>query len=78
MKVLVDGGIRSAMDIFKALALGTDAVMLARPFVTAVFGGEREGTELLVKKFGNELIHTMKMCGAYSLTDINNEMISYL
>ena len=76
VKILVDGGIRSGVDIFKALAMGADAVMLARPFVTAVFGGEKEGIELLIKKLGNELIDTMKMCGAYSLDDISRDMVS--
>lgn len=76
VKILVDGGIRSGVDIFKALAMGADAVMLARPFVTAVFGGEKEGIELLVKKLGNELTDTMKMCGAYSLDDISRDMVS--
>ncbi len=38
-KILVDGGIRSGSDVFKALALGADGVLVARPFVTAVYGG---------------------------------------
>ena len=38
MKIFVDGGIRSGVDVFKALALGADAVIIARPFVTAVYG----------------------------------------
>ena len=33
MKIFVDGGIRSGTDIFKALALGADAVIIARPYV---------------------------------------------
>ena len=43
MKIFVDGGIRSGMDVFKALALGADAVLIARPFVTAVYGGGSGG-----------------------------------
>ena len=31
VKILVDGGIRSGTDIFRALALGADAVMICRP-----------------------------------------------
>lgn len=32
MTILVDGGIRSGMDVFKALALGADGVLIGRPF----------------------------------------------
>ena len=39
VKVLVDGGIRTGVDVFKALALGADGVLIGRPFVTAVYGG---------------------------------------
>lgn len=34
-RILVDGGIRTGVDVFKALALGADAVLIARPFVNA-------------------------------------------
>ncbi len=55
MKIFVDGGIRSGVDVFKALALGADAVIIARPFVTAVYGGAQEGVEAYVNKIGSEL-----------------------
>lgn len=42
IKILVDGGIRSGTDVFKALALGADGVLIARPFVTAVYGGKAD------------------------------------
>lgn len=70
MKILVDGGIRSGTDIFKALALGADAVLIARPYVTAVYGGEAEGVRVYTEKLGAELIDTMKMCGTAGLEDI--------
>lgn len=75
MTILVDGGIRNGVDMFKALALGADAVLLARPFVTAVYGGAQEGVAALIKKLGAELEDTMKMCGAFSLTEIDREKI---
>lgn len=75
MKILADGGIRTGIDVFKALALGADAVLAARPFVTAVYGGAEEGVEALSEKFGAELIDTMKMCGAFSIEEISPEMI---
>ena len=42
MKVLVDGGIRDGVDVFKALALGADGVLMARPFVNAVYLEEKK------------------------------------
>ncbi|MCR5302057.1 MAG: alpha-hydroxy-acid oxidizing protein [Lachnospiraceae bacterium] len=77
MMILVDGGIRSGVDVFKAIALGADAVVIARPFVTAVYGGEDEGVKLYTEKIGAELGDTMKMCGAATLSDITERMVRY-
>lgn len=75
MKIFVDGGIRSGTDVFKALALGADAVIIARPFVTAVYGGGAEGVETYVSKIGAELADTMSMCGATALDEITRDMV---
>ncbi|MDO4474692.1 MAG: alpha-hydroxy-acid oxidizing protein [Eubacteriales bacterium] len=75
MKILVDGGIRSGVDVFKALAMGADAVVIARPFVTAVYGGEEEGVQAYVNKIADELKDTMAMCGVHSLSEINEDCI---
>ncbi len=75
MTVLVDGGIRSGVDIFKALALGADGVLICRPFVTAVYGGAEEGARELIDRLGAELKDTMAMCGASSLEEISRDMI---
>ena len=75
MKILVDGGIRSGVDIFKALALGADAVLIGRPFVTAVYGGGAEGVAAYTAKLAAELEDTMAMCGAHSLSEISRDMV---
>lgn len=75
MMILVDGGIRSGVDVFKALALGADGVVIARPYVTAVYGGADEGVKLYTDKIGAELADTMKMCGAGSLGEISRDMV---
>ena len=78
MKIFVDGGIRTGADVFKALAMGADAVLIARPYVTAVYGGGAEGVKFYTEKIGNELADTMMMCGANTLDDITRDMIYYL
>ncbi len=76
MAVLVDGGIRTGVDVFRALALGADACLLARPYVTAVYGGGAEGVALLTEKLRGELEDTMAMCGVHSLEEIGPEALA--
>ncbi len=73
MMVLVDGGLRTGTDIFKALALGADAVLVARPYVTAVYGGGEEGVSVLTQKLTAELKDAMKMCGVATLKEISKK-----
>lgn len=75
LMILVDGGIRSGVDVCKALALGADAVMLARPYVTAVYGGGAEGVAVLTEKLRTELQDTMAMCGVHSLAEIGPHLV---
>ena len=75
VKVLVDGGIRTGVDVFKALALGADGVLIGRPFVTMVYGGGSEGPAVLVNKLQAELADTMAMCGAHNLAEIRRDML---
>lgn len=77
MRILVDGGIRTGIDVFKALALGADGVLIARPFVTAVYGGGTEGVQAYVDKVVSELSDTMAMCGASTISDISSEMVRW-
>ena len=75
MKVFVDGGIRSGVDVFRALALGADAVLIGRPLAPVVYGGGEEGFRLYMDKIVSELKSTMTMCGAASLKDITEDKI---
>ena len=74
-KIIVDGGIRSGADIFKALALGADMVMICRPFLISWYGGKVEGVKLLIDKLRDELSDVMYMSGAADIKSINREML---
>ena len=76
LTILVDGGIRSGVDVFKAIALGADAVLIGRPFVNAIYGSAEEGVKVYLDKICGELKDTMRMCGAATLKDIDISMIS--
>jgi isopentenyl diphosphate isomerase/L-lactate dehydrogenase-like FMN-dependent dehydrogenase len=75
LTILVDGGIRSGVDVFKALALGADGVLICRPFVTAVYGGGADGVRAYIDKIGGEIRDTMQMCGAHAIGEITRDMV---
>ena len=63
MALIVDGGVRSGVDILKLLALGADCVMIGRPFAIAAIGGGSEGVELYAKTYRDQLEQAMIMTG---------------
>lgn len=73
--IIVDGGIRSGVDVFRAIALGADAVLIGRPIIPAIYGGGAEGFKVYMDKIVGELKSTMTMCGAASLKEITREKI---
>ena len=77
LTILVDGGIRSGMDAFKALALGAHGVLIGRPFVPALYGGGAEGVALYVRRLKAELVDTMAMCGVHTVAEIDRSCITW-
>ena len=75
MTVLVDGGIRSGVDVFRAIALGADGVLIGRPILNMIYGGGAEGFRVYMDRITSELRSTMTMCGAASLKDITRDKI---
>lgn len=73
--VLVDGGIRSGMDIFKMHALGADAVLVGRPIAIAAVGGESAGVKFVMNQYSTELKNSMNIAGAERISDIKKSMI---
>jgi len=75
LTILVDGGVRSGVDVVKLIGLGADGVLIGRPFVTASFGGGREGVEMYVKKIVGEFEATMRLTGCQTVKDIDGKVI---
>jgi L-lactate dehydrogenase (cytochrome) len=74
--VLMDGGIRTAADVVKAMALGADAVLLGRPYAYALAVGGQRGVEELVQNLMAEIDLTLALMGAHSIRDLGPEWLS--
>lgn len=77
VKIMVDGGIRCGADLFKVMALGADLALIARPFVTAVYGGGAQGAAFYANQIGGELIDVMYMTGASNRAEISRDMLFF-
>ncbi len=75
VSVFVDGGFRSGADVFKALALGADAVLIGRPFSHMAIGGLHEGVTLYANRLIDELKECMRMTGCITLADIRRTCV---
>lgn len=75
MKIFIDGGIRTGLDVLKILALGADAALIGRPYALAAYGGGAQGVKLLTDKIKNELIEAMIMTRCNSIEEINEDII---
>ncbi|MEY9856219.1 4-hydroxymandelate oxidase [Catenulispora sp. GAS73] len=75
MPVLVDGGIRRGTDVFTALALGADAVLIGRPFLWGLAADGADGVEAVLRMATSELEHTMTLMGTATLADIDRSAV---
>lgn len=74
--VLLDSGIRSGTDVFLALALGADAVLLGRPYVYGLALAGQQGVESVISHTLAELDLTMALTGAADVASINQDLVS--
>jgi isopentenyl diphosphate isomerase/L-lactate dehydrogenase-like FMN-dependent dehydrogenase len=74
--VLMDGGIRRAADVIKAVALGADAVLLGRPYAYALAVGGQRGVEELIQNLMAEIDLTLALMGGTSVRDLDRTWLS--
>ena len=78
MAVLFDSGIRSGADVFKALALGADAVLLGRPYLWGLALDGQAGVETVLRGLLAELDLTMTLSGFTRTAEIDRGVLRLL
>lgn len=72
-EVLMDGGVRSGIDVVKALALGARGVMIGRPWIYALAAAGEDGVARLLETFQKEIAYAMVFLGVNRLDEITGE-----
>jgi (S)-mandelate dehydrogenase len=75
LAVVVDGGFRRGTDVIKGLALGAQAVMLARATLYGLIAGGEAGVERALSILTSEIDRALGQLGCNSLADLTPALI---
>ncbi|MGO1502632.1 MAG: FMN-dependent L-lactate dehydrogenase LldD [Marinobacter sp.] len=75
VKILVDSGIRTGLDVLRMLALGADCTMLGRAYIYALATDGEAGVANLLKLIENEMRVAMVLTGARTIRDISPDLL---
>ena len=76
VEVYVDGGIRSGIDVLKALALGARGVFVGRPVLWGLAHDGADGVEAVMRALRTELLEAMALAGSPQLRDVTRDLIA--
>ena len=74
--IVLDSGVRSGADIFRALALGASAVGLGRPYVWGLAAGGEDGVREVIRNFRADFDLTMGLAGVASVREIERDNVT--
>jgi isopentenyl diphosphate isomerase/L-lactate dehydrogenase-like FMN-dependent dehydrogenase len=73
--VILDSGVRRGTDVFKAIALGADAVGIGRPYLWGLGAFGQAGVERVLGLLRAELRTVMSLAGTRSLADVSSATV---
>ncbi len=76
MEIMFDGGIRSGMDVMRALALGAKSCMIGRAYAYGLGAGGQQGVAKALDILGKELTTTMGLCGVNRIEEIDDKVLA--
>ncbi|MEO0875470.1 MAG: alpha-hydroxy-acid oxidizing protein [Bacteroidota bacterium] len=75
MPLLLDSGVRTGADVFKALALGANAVCIGRPYAYGLALAGEAGVATVLQNLWADFELTMRLSGCVSAEDINADWL---
>ena len=76
MEIMFDGGIRTGMDLVRAMALGAKSCMIGRAYAYGLGAGGQEGVAKAIDILAKEMLTTMGLCGVNTVAEIDDSLLA--
>src|SRR3954467_10842041 len=76
LEVMFDGGIRTGMDVMRALPLGAKSCMIGRAYAYGLGAAGQEGVAKAIDILAKELTTTMGLCGVNKISEIDDHVLA--
>ena len=76
MEIMFDGGIRTGMDVVRAVALGAKSCMIGRAYAYGLGAGGQEGVAKALDILSKEMLTTMGLCGVNTIAEIDDSLLA--
>lgn len=76
IEIMFDGGIRTGMDVVRALALGAKSCMIGRAYAYGLGAGGQAGVTKAVDILAKEMLTTMGLCGVNTIAEIDDNVLA--
>src|SRR6201985_3490852 len=76
LEIMFDGGIRTGMDMMRALALGAKSCMIGRAYAYGLGAAGQEGVAKAIDLLAKELTTTMGLCGVNKISEIDDHVLA--
>src|SRR6476619_1151565 len=76
VEIMFDGGIRTGMDVMRALALGAKSCMIGRAYAYGLGAAGQEGVAKAIDILAKELTTTMGLCGVNTIAEIDDHVLA--
>jgi L-lactate dehydrogenase (cytochrome) len=76
IEIMFDGGIRTGMDVVRALALGAKSCMIGRAYCYGLGAAGEAGVAKAIDILAKEMLTTMGLCGVNTIAEINDDVLA--
>jgi L-lactate dehydrogenase (cytochrome) len=76
LEIMFDSGIRTGMDMMRALAFGAKSCMIGRAYAYGLGAGGQQGVAKAIDVLAKELTTTMGLCGVNTIAEIDDHVLA--